>query len=274
MNLKATVRAFSYGSAFAGILSSCSAPSRMPTMAPPSPAGEVASPVNAQRAVGAAAEVKSLTKERTGIATGWGKELESSMSYTDFRRSTAKPKYVSMIRYNDADGAREMGVNRRTSGNGMQKTAGGLLEWGMYSGWSMLDNYWWRGGRFVIGKKGRDYQLRLRNLSDARLEVVLTVDGLDVIDGQAGSTKKRGYIIGAGKTLDVKGFRTSHEKVVTFRFSSVSASYANLRHRDTRNVGVVGLALFTEKGREPGREIQARQGARPFAEAPVIRARD
>ncbi|MDA7683418.1 hypothetical protein N8570_01870, partial [Akkermansiaceae bacterium] len=113
-----------------------------------------------------------------------------------------------------------------------------------------------------------------KNLSDARLEVVLTVDGLDVIDGKAGSTKKRGYIIGAGEILEVKGFRISHEKVATFRFSSVNSSYANLRHGRTRNVGVVGLALFTEKGKEPGTEIRARQGARPFAEAPMIRARD
>ena len=235
---------------------------------------EGASPVTAPQAADTSAETRIKKKERTGIATGWGKEVESSMSYTDFTRATAKPKYVSMIRYNDSDGAREMGVDRRTGGNGMQKTAGGLLEWGMYSGWSVMDNYWWRGARFVIGKKGRDYGLRLKNLSDVRLEVVLTVDGLDVIDGQAGSIKKRGYIVGAGKTLDVKGFRTSHEKVMTFRFSSVTSSYANLRHGDTRNVGVIGLALFTEKGREPGSEIRARQGARPFAEAPVIRARD
>ena len=120
-----------------------------------------------------------------------------------------------------------------------------------------MDNYWWRGARFVIGKKGRDYKLRVENLSDARLEVVLTVDGLDVIEGQAGS-KKRGYIIGAGETLEVKGFRISHGKVVTFRFSSVKSSYANLRHGRTRNIGVVGLALFTEKGKEPGTEIRAR----------------
>ncbi|MEN8773512.1 MAG: hypothetical protein ABF379_04715 [Akkermansiaceae bacterium] len=272
MNLKVTVRAFLCGSAFAGILSSCTAPSGLQPLGSPPPVNEAGGTFDAPRSVGRAALAAPIKKERTGIATGWGKEVESSMSYTDFRRATTKPKYVSMIRYNDNEGAREMGVDRGTSGDGMQKTAGGLLEWGMYSGWSMLDNYRWRGSRFVIGKKGRDYRLRLKNLSDVRLEVVLTVDGLDVIDGQSGSTKKRGYIIAPGKTLDIRGFRTSHEKVVTFRFSSVATSYANLRHGDTRNVGVVGLALFTERGREPGAESRARQEARPFAEAPMIRA--
>lgn len=54
----------------------------------------------------------------------------------------------------------------------------------------------------------------------------------------------------------------------------MNSSYANLRDGRTRNVGVVGLALFTEKGKEPGIESRVRQGVRPFAEAPMIRARD
>ena len=274
MNLKVAVRVISYALFLMGFLSSCSVSTEMPNADLPLPVAENVSPAYSPLTTGVSSEETSNNKERTGIATGWGKEIESPIGYTDFKRAMAKPKYVSLIRYNDSDGAREMGVDRRTSGGGMQKTAGGMLEWGLHSGWSMLDNYWWRGARFVIGKKGRDYKLKVKNLSDARLEVVLTVDGLDVIDGKAGSTKKRGYIIGAGEILEVKGFRISHEKVATFRFSSVNSSYANLRHGRTRNVGVVGLALFTEKGKEPGTEIRARQGARPFAEAPMIRARD
>ena len=274
MKLKVAVRVISGALLLIGFLSSCSAPTETQRADLPLPAAGNISTAYSPLTTGVSSEESNDNKERTGIATGWGKEIESPIGYTDFKRAMAKPKYVSLIRYNDSDGAREMGVDRRTSGGGMQKTAGGMLEWGLYSGWSMLDNYWWRGARFVIGKKGRDYRLRVKNLSDARLEVVLTVDGLDVIDGKAGSTKKRGYIIGAGEILEVKGFRISHEKVVTFRFSSVTSSYANLRHGRTRNVGVVGLALFTEKGKELGTEIRVRQEARPFAEAPMIRARD
>ncbi len=195
------------------------------------------------------------------------------MGYTDFVRTSSKPKFLSSIRYNDSEGAKAMGVSRGTKGSGMQKAAGGLIEWGMSSGWGTLDNYWWRGERFVIGKKGRDYQLKVKNLSSTRVEVVLSVDGLDVIDGKAASVKKRGYIIAPGKTVVVKGFRTSNDAVASFKFSSVSGSYANLKHGKTRNVGVVGLALFTESGREPWVEAQQRGSARAFAEAPNIRAR-
>ena len=196
------------------------------------------------------------------------------MSYTDFVRATASPAYVSMIRYNDKEGAREMGVDLSYKTGGMQKTADGLIEWGVSSPWGGAENYWWRGGRFVVGKKGREYEIRIKNLGDTRMEAVLSVDGLDVVDGQAASTKKRGYIVNPRQTLVVKGFRTSHEAVASFKFSSVSSSYANLRHGETRNVGVIGLAVFHEKGAQPRAEMIRRAGARPFAEAPLIRARD
>lgn len=275
MNLKELIRFAVLGLA-AGILASCSGPvSPNYGAAPPAPIIDQSETLTTgTRAAAAAPEVKVRRAERPGLATGWGREVGSAMSYTDFQRSASKPRYVAMIRYNDSEGAKEMGVDRKTRGSGMQKAAGGLVEWGMASGWSMLDNHWWRGERFVIGSQGREYELRVKNISDARLELVMSVDGLDVIDGESASVKKRGYIIAPGKALTIKGFRTSQEKVATFKFSSVANSYANLRHGKTRNVGVVGLALFTEKGHEPGHDQQVRAGAQPFAEAPVIRARD
>lgn len=228
-------------------------------------------------AMGGAENVASApveARKRTGIATGWGREVGSPMTYTNFTRASSKPVHVSTIRYNDREGAKDMGVDLGTKSSTMQKTAGGNLEWGMESRWGGTDNYWWRGGRFVVGKKGREYQIKIRNLSNARVEAVLSVDGLDVIDGRPASTTKRGYIVNPKQTLVVKGFRTSHESVASFKFSSVGSSYANLRHSDTRNVGVVGLAVYYEKGALPGAEAARRGGARAFAKEPLIRARD
>ena len=89
--------------------------------------------------------------------------------------------------------------------------------------------------------------------------------------------KQRGYIIPAGETLNIKGFRTSESAVAAFKFSSVAGSYSNLRHGKSRNVGVIGLAVFTQRGVDPWKwsqpAIQNRHGASPFAEAPSIRAR-
>lgn len=252
------------------IVASCSAPTsgQFERSSPPAPAasgGGLAESV---------ANSPAESKKRTGIATGWGREVGSAMTYTNFVRATAKPAHLTSIRYNDKEGAKEMGVNLAHKSSPMQKAAGGVLEWGMESGWGGTDNYWWRGGRFVVGKKGREYQIKIKNLSNARVEAVLSVDGLDVIDGKPASTKKRGYIVNPKQTLVVKGFRTSHEAVASFKFSSVGSSYANLRHGETRNVGVVGLAVYHEKGAGPWAETIRRGGARAFAEEPLIRARD
>ena len=265
---------------FSWLLSSCSSEVRhaLPSAAPANPSTEESEWFPVVKEVPRTQQKASVApvpkKERTGIATGFGREVESALGYSDFTRTSGQPKYLTTIRYNDSEGAKAMGVDRSTKGKGLQKAAGGLIEWGMSGSWGTLGNYWWRGGRFVIGKKGREYQLKIKNISQARLEVVLSVDGLDVIDGEAASTKKRGYLINPGKTLVVKGFRTSHDAVASFKFSSVSRSYANLRHGSTRNIGVVGLALFTEKGREPWAESSHRGVARAFAEAPNVRARD
>ena len=135
----------------------------------------------------------------------------------------------------------------------MQRTADGLVEWGVKGGWGSLKNYQSNGRRYVVGRKNSNYSLVVKNLCRSRLEIVLSVDGLDVMDGSSASFRKNGYIIQPGKTLTVKGFRTSESAVASFKFSSVDSSYSNQRHGKTRNVGVIGMAVFTEKGVDPWR---------------------
>lgn len=215
----------------------------------------------------------SFEESRPGIATGWGHDMRSRMGYTEFVR-TAKPAGVALIRYNDSKGAKAMGVSSNYwNKSGMQRAANGLVSWGVKSrGW-LLKNESWRNERFVTGTHGRKYSLVVKNLAESRLEVVLTVDGLDVIDGKTGNLKKRGYIVYPGKTLEVKGYRRSIDTVAAFKFSTVRDSYVNQRHGSTRNVGVMGLAVFTEKGVDPWKERVARQRARAFAEEPLFRAK-
>ena len=119
---------------------------------------------------------------------------------------------------------------------------------------------------FVIGEEGRRYSIVVRNRSDLRLEVVLSVDGLDVLDGRPASVRKRGYVIAPRRTLVVEGFRQSDEEVAAFRFSPVRESYAQEKYRNTRNVGVIGIAIFNEHGTYPwtDREVKKRLKANPF----------
>lgn len=105
-----------------------------------------------------------------------------------------------------------------------------------------------RGQRFyVLGQTGDRYSIRVTNPTAQRVEAVISVDGLDVIDGEgADFVHKRGYVVAPYGEVVVDGFRTSTSQVAAFRFSSVSDSYAG-RKGKARNVGVVGVAIFAER---------------------------
>lgn len=96
------------------------------------------------------------------------------------------------------------------------------------------------------GKKGERYVLQYRNYSKVNIyEVVTTVDGLDVLNGQAGSINNSGYVLRPGEVLLVEGFRKSREEVAAFRFSGVDDGYAaNSDQGSATNVGVIGTAVF------------------------------
>lgn len=114
---------------------------------------------------------------------------------------------------------------------------------------NLLDTYQHRGRFYVEGNSGSRYSIRVTNPTNLRVEAVVSVDGLDVIDGTAADFKgKRGYIVPAHGSLVIDGFRVSTQSVAAFRFSSVSSSYAG-RKGKARNVGVVGVAIFSERER-------------------------
>ncbi len=103
-------------------------------------------------------------------------------------------------------------------------------------------------GRFYVqGSVGARYIIRITNPTARRIEAVVSVDGLDVIDGKAADfVTKRGYVVPARGEVRIEGWRTSTSSVATFRFSSVRHSYAG-RKGVPRNVGVIGVAIFEEK---------------------------
>jgi hypothetical protein len=110
-----------------------------------------------------------------------------------------------------------------------------------------LSTYQHRGRYYVMGRVGERYTIRVSNPTDRRIEAVISVDGLDAIDGQdADYTRKRGYVVPPRGELRVDGFRVSTSQVATFRFSSVARSYAG-RQGKARNVGVIGVAIFEER---------------------------
>jgi hypothetical protein len=110
----------------------------------------------------------------------------------------------------------------------------------------VLPAFWQGGRRFVLGQAGARYQIRVVNPTSSRVEAVVSVDGLDAVDGHPANLEKRGYVVPAYGELTIDGFRTSLDAVAAFRFSPVRDSYA-ARVGRSRNVGVVGVAFFGER---------------------------
>jgi hypothetical protein len=107
------------------------------------------------------------------------------------------------------------------------------------------------GRTYVMGTLGSRYRIHVVNPTGRRVEAVVSVDGLDAIDGLAADfVHKSGYLIAPYGDVTIDGFRTSMEEVATFRFSSVPDSYA-AREGSDRNVGVIGVAFFPERDRPP-----------------------
>src|SRR3954468_9686136 len=99
---------------------------------------------------------------------------------------------------------------------------------------------------YVQGNANERYIIRITNPTANRVEAVVSVDGLDVVDGENGDLRKRGYVVPPYGETRIEGFRTSQADVATFRFSSVTDSYAGKKGK-ARNVGVIAVALFEEE---------------------------
>lgn len=190
--------------------------------------------------------------ERPGLGTGWGEHRQSWVEPTYFARASAeRPAGVDKVFYNDREGIdatiAHVGGEPK-SAPGLQRAAGGLVGFGLRDGsgrW--FETLMLKDQRFVIGERGARYEVVVKNETRKRLEVVLSVDGLDTLDGESASLKKRGFVLAPRETLSVDGFRTGDGSVAAFRFVNVGDTYAQRRHGQTGNVGVIGVAVFPER---------------------------
>jgi hypothetical protein len=219
---------------------------------------------------GAAQTFASPPTDRPGLATKWGETRESRINITGFERADwSRPVAAGAIYYNNAEGIRAMAgaVAWQRSWPILPSPVQSLVQVGLkdqsgrFLPGLIVGDRW-----FVVGEEGRRYSIEVRNKSDLRFETVLSVDGLDVLDGHKASLRKRGYILAPRGKLVVEGFRQSTDAVAAFRFGPVRESYANEKYHQTRNVGVIGIAVFNERGTNPwsSAEVQKRLKANPF----------
>jgi hypothetical protein len=197
---------------------------------------------------------------RPGLATQWGEARDSHVtSATFYRANEAQPFSIGKLFYNEQQGLESMRGGRYASSRSMFPVGPGYLEVGLRGDDGRFITGFSAGGdNFVPGIAGHRYSIVVKNQSPGRIEVVASVDGLDVVDGRPAAYAKRGYLLDAWGQVEIEGFRTSTSEVASFRFGSVGQSYAAQKHGETRNVGVIGIAAFHERGDDPWRWSQPR----------------
>jgi hypothetical protein len=200
---------------------------------------------------------------RPGLGTEYGEQRPSSIVPRRFVRGRSTPDVVLSMFYDDFAGVRARGHSDFSSASSRVATPDGALAL------TVVDE---RGRtlpaaqigakRIVVGEVGQRYRIGVENGSTQSFEVVVSVDGLDVMDGDEAGFTKRGYIAPPLSSVMIDGWRTSTDTVAAFRFSSIEESYADRTGRP-RNVGVIGVAFFHEEGGMPWEELQ-RENADPF----------
>lgn len=101
---------------------------------------------------------------------------------------------------------------------------------------------------YLEARKGKRYQLRVRNRTNQRIAVVIAVDGRNIISGNRSNLKnsERMYVLDAYQTATYKGWRTAQNKVNRFYFSSAGDSYA-AAWSDHSAMGVIAAAAYKEQ---------------------------
>jgi hypothetical protein len=210
-------------------------------------------------------------EERPGLGTGWGETRESHVHEVSFERDGQSPFATGTLHYNDRSGVEALAAYHTAMAGGFMHDvpeAGGAITVSVVgqSGYP-LDALKVGDRTYVIGHEGERYSIVLTNHTNHRFESLATVDGLDVVNGRPAALDHRGYILSPWAKLEIDGFRQSNDTVAAFRFSRTSESYAAQTSGD-RNVGVIGVAFFGERGDsfQPWTfdELRQRDTANPF----------
>lgn len=127
-----------------------------------------------------------------------------------------------------------------------------------------LPEYPHRGRIYVPGEPGHRYAVRLTNTTGERVLVVLSVDGVNAVDGRTAHPSQAGYVLAPWQSTEIAGWRKSLDDVAQFYFTDLPDSYAARTGRPD-NVGVIGIAVF--------RESQPRyyEYPRPYPSSPYSR---
>lgn len=189
------------------------------------------------------------------LGTTWGDEISSSVRSVDLRRIDQTPVAQTQLNYADKYYYGQQ-INSMS-------LLGGKVEMSVLADRGTLPIYRDNGQYYLQGNAGQAYRLHYTNNSDRTYEIVASVDGLNVINGEAASRSASGYVLQPHDDLTIRGFRKSQDAVASFIFSTPNDAYAvNTPSGSIDNTGVIGTVMYElydpNKPRPYSRSTQAR----------------
>jgi hypothetical protein len=145
---------------------------------------------------------------------------------------------------------------------------GGLVQVDVYdrANGSALQVHQKDGRHYIVGVPGHEYAVRIRNCTGARILVVTSVDGVNVVSGDTAAPAQSGYVLDPWGSVEITGWRKSLERTAAFYFTDLGDSYAARTGRP-QNVGVIGVAVFQERPRQIAYREQDLRGRLAAAES-------
>ena len=112
-----------------------------------------------------------------------------------------------------------------------------------------VKRYYDRSGQIWIeGRKSTSFTLRVKNNSYGRILGIVSVDGLNVIDGKHVPIEdSRGYVVNSNSSVNIPGWKINQDEVREFYFTiNGHNSYVRKIGADERNIGVIAAAVYKE----------------------------
>lgn len=103
---------------------------------------------------------------------------------------------------------------------------------------------------FIKVREGDEYSILIKNPLPVTVGVVVSVDGLNVIDGKrATPAKSTKWLLKPYRSMSIRGWQTGRKALRRFYFTKKRHSYAKWKERVdhrkyTQNLGVIGVAYF------------------------------
>lgn len=108
---------------------------------------------------------------------------------------------------------------------------------------------------FIEAKEGSEYVVEIKNNSWEKVLAVVSVDGLNVVDGKTAEENGPGYVMDRYTAQKLYGFQYSQDKVATFKFGAFGAKdvdgnplgyAASKKDGSEKNAGVIGVKIWDE----------------------------